>query len=66
MFLPKGNFTVFLHGLIYGICIKEPTIICWAAEILFLQKVLQIAVSETEFVHLSEAFKLFYLNRSHS
>lgn len=32
--LCKGNFTVFLHSLICGICMREPTIICWAAEIL--------------------------------
>lgn len=55
-FLPKGNFAMFLHSLICGICMREPTVVCWVAEILFLYNVLQIAVSETESVHLSEAF----------
>lgn len=56
VFLHKGNFTVFLQGLICGICMRDPTTVCWAAEILILWNVLQIAGSETESVHLSEAF----------
>lgn len=66
VFLPKGNFTVFLHSLICGICMKEPRIVCWAAEILILLNVLQIAVSETESVHLSEAFKFPILFKQES
>lgn len=63
VFLPKGNFTVFLQGLIRGTCMRELTIVCWAAEIIYC---LECLSNSSKWNHLSETFNFPILFKQES